>query len=731
MRSQLLALATIVLSAAIASAAEKVPIVTGAEAPPQEALAARELAAQFRTLFDIEPVLVTSLPAEAKAVVLVGGPKSNPAVKGVVGEDWPKLSDQGFVLRSFRDGDRRGLIVAGGSPVATLWAAYELGHRYGIRYLLREDVYPVTPLPLKLDGYDVVMEPTFPTRAWQTIDEFAHGQESWGLDAHRRLLKQLAKMKFNRITLSIHPWQPFVDYAVDGVRKQTAVLWHGRKYRVDGDTPGRVAFRGASLFENSDLAGKTTPEDRTRSGIALAQGIIAETHRLGMQAAIAISPLEFPREFAAVLPGAKSSAGTSPLVVVPGGGQQPDDPHLQKLIAAKVRAYLETYPTVDALELTLPMIPEWDAHAERAWRRLDEQYNLGGREAYRKLIESGRSAGASGGGKPIVGSQLAALAYLQPLFADEDLRRRPDGRAVELVVANIAPALGPILDRMLPSGAAAQFTVQDAASHGAEMGDLLPQTAVDKLRSRLMIALTDDDVGVLSQSALRRSERLIQEIRRRKWDGFSVHCRGLGELDPTVHYLSRAAFDENVTARSAHDDLFVTLTGKPAAADRLWLAFEHIEAAAELIGKHAPRFAFPTDGMLLQHARAEPLPDWWPAVLEHYSQAMIEFYRSRGAAHPRTRPFLYYYAKRSEYVLSYLNCIQAVRESALARQKGDMEAAIGKLETAIEALHDAINIVGDVVETPDDLGLMAVLTAHAFRPLMAEYERQLEAAESE
>ena len=57
---------------------------------------------------------------------------------------------------------------------------------------------------------------------WRTINDFAIGPEAWGLAEHRAFIRQLAKMKFNRILISVYAWQPFVDYKFRGVQRQTA-----------------------------------------------------------------------------------------------------------------------------------------------------------------------------------------------------------------------------------------------------------------------------------------------------------------------------------------------------------------------------------------------------------------------------------------------------------------------------------------------------------------------------
>lgn len=714
------------------AAGPAVHVIVAAEAPPLERLAASELAGQFKQLFDAQVVIAAAAPSDAANVVLIGSPHTNPAVKTAVGEGWPRLSDQGIVLRSVGKPASPQLIVGGGSPVATLWAVYELGHRHGIRYLLREDVFPDNA-ELQLTGLDEVIEPALRTRTWRTVNDFAIGPESWGLADHQRLLAQLAKMKFNRVMISVYPWQPFVDFEFGGVAKQTGVLWYGETYRVDGETPGKTAFGGAATFENQDFAGAKTYGQRIDAGTKLVRGIIDAAHRLGMTAGISMSPLEFPREFAAALPGAEPARGLHNLTIRPGAKNGLDDPALRNLARAQIEAYLKTYPDLDALYLTLPEFPEWTAHVDGAWKRLQARHDLGdvkldelvAAAAKRQLVASG-DRGVSALQGNIVGlALLNALIDEIPALAE---KTRAGRRPLQLVVTQVDPELFSILDRVVPRQAATLNFVDYTARRVVQNRERLANVPAAKVPSSLILTLADDNVGVLSQSATRNIEALVGDLRKLGWDGFSTRYWMLAELDPTVHYLSRAAFDKNVTARSAHDDLFATISGKPAVADRLWRGFGHIEAATNLIDENDLGFAFPVAGMLMKHYRAEPVPAWWDEMTEHYTQAMIELYRSHDATHPRGRKTLFYYAKRSEYVLEYLGCVKALRESAIAGKAGDSDAALEKLEAAIESLYNAMDTLSDVARDPSDRGLIAVLAAHAYRPLLAEYEKLADAA---
>jgi hypothetical protein len=109
---------------------------------------------------------------------------------------------------------------------------------------------------------------------------------------------------------------------------------------------------------------------------------------------------------------------------------------------------------------------------------------------------------------------------------------------------------------------------------------------------------------------------------------------------------------------------------------------------------------------------------------------MIEMFRTSSAIPERPRKLVTYYAYRTVYVLSYLNTAKALREAAMARKNGKTEEALEQLETAVEAMYDSIDTLGIIARDQSDRGLMAVLVSHAYRPLVAEYERMLEAEES-
>ncbi len=709
-------------------AAEPVHIVLDDQAPALEKLAAQELQAMIAKLSTAEITISSRPPAQGKTpVIFLGSPQTNRIIGRRLKGFWPKVSDQGIVIRSL--GQKQAVIIGGGSPRATLWAVYEFGYQQGIRYLLREDIYP-DPKPLKISGLDYVNEPEFRTRSWRTINDFAIGPESWSLAEHKQVLKQLAKQKFNQVMLAVYPWQPFVDYRFQGINKKTAMLWYGERFELPRGAPGRNALRGLSLFENPEFTGKTSYQEMTAAGIRYANGIITESQRLGMKVGILVSPLAFPKEFAPVLKGSKAARGLNQLTMTPGAGQQFDDKTLQDLVATKLRAYLKTYPTVDSLYLTLPEFPEWEEHAEAAWKFLSSRPGAS-LPTLASLVEAAgnRSLIASGArGRQALKGNVVALAFLHHLLSGEhaDLLKRPDGQRVQLVVRSVDPELYPYLDQLLPAGAGTLNFVDYTARRVDENSDYLAKIPTTKVKAQFITTLADDNIGPLAQQVTQRLESLVNKIRENGWDGFSTRYWMLADLDPAVHFLSRASWDPEVTARSAHDALFTTITGRQEVADRLWLAMQQIEKATELTDQKNLGFNFPVKGMLMKHHHPTPVPEWWDEVNELYTNAMIELYRSHGAADPRSRRLLFYWAKRGEYVLEYLATIRAVREASLATKAGDQDAALEQYEIAMEKLYNAIDTLSDVVQDQGDRGLIAVLNKFAFAPLKEQYEKVID-----
>jgi hypothetical protein len=495
-----------------AMAAESlITVVVGENAPALEKFAAGELAAQFQKLFEVGAKIQTSLPADSSPAVLVGSPQTNAAIAALGDDFWPKLSEQGHLLKSTKTGDRAMLVVGGGSPVATLWAVYELGYRFGIRPLLHGDVLPVEKPAFHLDGFDVSREPAFRTRAWSAFNGLAMGAESWSIEDHARLLAQLAKLQFTHVVLPVN------------VRQFDPL-------RVDGDSGGRIAFKGGKVFEAPAFAGITDPTARAKADDELVSGLKARAAMLGITVATTAPP------------------NTRPL----------------------------------------------------------------------------------------------------PL--------------------------------------------------GAPTNSVLPQFSLRALATDL------------------------EAIRDAKADGFVATIVMPGDLNAAVHFVSRASFDDKLTGERALDDLVTPICGE-GVAERLQKGFDLVEQAAKLIFANDPAVGVPDPQVLLRHdGSGEAPPAWWTQAKDLYVQAMNEMYRANTRARGGARPFILYHAKRMEFAMNYFTALEAVRRAGNARSQNNAAARAEALEAAVEGIYNALNAFADVARDQSDRGVIALLNAYGYHPLLKKLD---------
>ncbi|MDA0284944.1 MAG: hypothetical protein O3B86_16475, partial [Planctomycetota bacterium] len=342
---QILVLIT-VLAVGTVDAAELIQIIHGPEAGSIEKLAASELADIVNRVFDDVEVRsgggAPERQPEAGTIIFVGNPDTN---LGIARNkfDWPKVSDQGIAIVS--NGKQKLHAVGGGSPAATLWAVYELGHRLGIRYLLRGDIDPLSKRAFDLSGIETTIEPQVRQRGWETLGAGAHSFESWGLADHQRVIRQLAKMKFNHLILKIEPWHPFLNFEFEGVMKTTGTFWHGRTYPLTGDVVGRKAFGGANVFSHPSSADAPSLVNQKAAQQRFLTSLIDSAKSLGMTVSVQTRRSRFAPEFAKVLKGSSSKPGQL-LSVSPANLKKPER-EAQLLFAAEMNSCFKTYPGVD------------------------------------------------------------------------------------------------------------------------------------------------------------------------------------------------------------------------------------------------------------------------------------------------------------------------------------------------------------------------------------------------
>ncbi len=700
-----------------------VSVVVGPAADDLERYAADQLCSYLNALYGCTIQPQTEWTASTDTCLLVGNPASHPLIRRTVENDWPKVSDQGIVLKRAQLDGKRVLVVGGGSARASLWAVYHLVERWGVRYLLSGDVLPETAAPFRLPDEDIVLEPQLRIRQWRVVNALACGPESWGMADYRPVLDQLAKLRFNRILVQLWSWQPFVDYQAGGIKRRSATLFFGHTFPITPDMPGRFLFGQASQFWNADLPLNASYEDLSAAGRRLVQNLMSHARRRGMQCVINVNLDEFPPEFAPLLKGAQTGQQLGKLTVVPGSGTSISDPALNELAVAVLRSTINTYPEADYLTLGVKEHRQWIDRYETDWKALDAKY---GTEQARSLADiiaaAGRRSGYPGGVERAlqeVKGDIVSLRYYDRLFNDMKVlqgTRRPD---VRLIYNGFAEELFPVMSRVVAAGSETLNFVDYTPSRILQRKEVLQNIGDSHLPSTLIYTLHDDNVGLLPQLATTSLHALTQELRRCGWAGFSTRYWLISDHDPCVAYLAQAAWDATATPETTYRDQVTAVCG-PACIDDMLKLFGEVEAATLVLEQHGLGLTFPVPGMIMQQWKPAAMPAKLMEVREHYRRALDGARQAQRKATPRGQAYAAYWVGRLEFGIGYLNTIEALRRAATADSRMDGAGAVRETETALAEAARALDGYARVARNQSDRGAIATMGEFVYRPLKAQ-----------
>jgi len=707
-----------------AQAVPRVQVLIGPNARELERFAADELAGYLGKLFDIDARPTTESPGSADVLLLVGAPDTNPAIANALGSGgWPKVSDQGIVLkRTLMDG-KPALVIGGGSDAATLWAVYELVERWGVRYLLHGDVLPEKPGPFRLPETDVVLEPNLRIRQWRTVNDFACGPESWGLAEHRRVLDQVSKLRFNRVFVSVWPYQPFLDLEVKGVRRQSACLWYGFRYPITDDMPGRRLFGSEPEFWNPDLPRGASYPEFVAAGQRLVKGILAHAKRRGMQCAMSVHLTDYPPEFAPLLNDTQKVHQLGAMSVVPGPKTAVEDEAVTELASALLRTTVNTYPEVDYLVLGMPEFRQWVGEFNRAWQMLDRKYGLGGPARLDEMLAAAtkRIGYHSPPERAVaeVKGDIVLLYFYDRLLTDLKTlegTRRPD---VKIIVNHVAEELFPVLAKILPAGSETLNFVDYTPVRILKRREALGRIPARELPTSLIYTLHDDNVGLVPQLSTGSLHEITQDLRRYGWSGFSTRYWLIGDHDPCVAYLARAAWDAAATPETIHRDHLRAVCGE-ASLDDMLTVFREVEAATVELEWHGLGFTFPVPGMIMKHWTPGPLPAELAQVREQYERALAAAKRALAKSSPQGRSYVDYWIGRLEFGIGYFDAVHALRRAAKADKEGRKAEAVNDAQAALDHARAALESYARVAQDQSDRGAIATMAEYVYRPLAAK-----------
>ena len=718
-----------------------VELIISKESDELERFAASELQGYLRRLFGVSASIANSPGKTAEYFFILGNPHKNLA-QALGKENFPQLSNQGFLLRKITLTGKPAIVVAGGSPVATMWGVYELVERYGVRYLLHGDIYPEKKGDFHLPEIDKVFEPVFRVRWWRTMGDFAMGTEGWGMADYRPLLDQLAKLKFNRIRVGSSPSQPFLHLEIKGVKQQSATLWYGYRYPITEDMPGRELFSDEKEFWNPDLPlPGASYEELIAAGERHCHELIAYAHSRGMESNFIGAVTDFPKDFRPIIPDAQTVYQLGNLTVGPGPAVMPDNQDLLEIAGEVIKTTINTYPEADSYGFGVsPEASSWTERYKWAWQKLDEKYQIGQIISLEETLEkaSNRTGYAQGAERALTDlkGHITGLYFMDRLLSSPEVlpkSLKPDTR---IAIYEVAEELFPILSRVMPKGSELVVVMDYTPTRVLRRRDVLRNVSAKEIPAILILTIQDDNIGVLPQLTTGSLYELVCDLRKYGWSGFCTRQWMISDHDPCVSYLSKAAWNANVTPEEVYIDQIRAVCGE-AAIKPMLEAFRELEAVTVALEEHGVGLTFPVPGMMMKHWAPGPFSSQLAEDREGYRRALSAVRKVPQPSRPEGKTYVDYWIGRLEFGIGYFDTIESVRKAATAEQaakeakeKGDersfrayLSETVEQAQVAQKKARQCIEAFANVAKNQSDRGTIATMAEYVYRPLKQKVEK--------
>ncbi|MAE63291.1 MAG: hypothetical protein CMJ18_03390 [Phycisphaeraceae bacterium] len=639
----------------------------------------------------------------------------------------PSLSEQGHLLRRIDD---RTLLAAGGSAPAAAWAVYELAERYGVRFLLHEDVLPPEPGPFHLPEIDQVFEPVQRIRSWRQFNDLVHGPVLWTLAQQQAFIAQVFKLKFNAVEVCLWPQHPMIDYEIDGTRRSTWTFLFNQQIVIDDDTIGREhLWPRTNRLTHPDFVGIETFDDALTAGRRLIGGILDAAIEKGMHTCVAVQPLEFPIEFRHCLQrpndesfqlGDLTCAETADL----------NNPKHVRAVETRFQALIEQWGHADEIDIHLPEHPQADGGFARAWAALTEAHDLPPKYNADALVDVARSNLLVPGGAPRAERELKSavgmLQFLHDFFAGNDLQAMMRDRGImpTITLGGSAEPLFPFVHRVLPPGFGMRTSVDYTTSRAVRRLGLLEQVDTSAMRAALTVTLQDDNVGYLPQVATENMAVLLGAASRLGWDGFYTRYWAIGDLDPAVAWLARASWDARVTPHDAYVDHVRHVYGRDAV-DTFCQALRMLEDATVILDLRLGPL-FPVNDIMRQWLqRSAPVEADYCHVLAIYEsvRGLLEQVRALGSGPPSKAPNLDYWLSHVKFSIHALHAFRLLQEAGAdlaSETESDRQRGMATAQRATDHARTALRTMADQMRDDSDRGALAAYNQFMLREVEQE-----------
>ncbi len=694
-----------------------VTVTTGSDPPELLQFAAQELSKYLRQLFDAQVTIRAGRTPSGEnrpCFRLKSVRSSQVSVESSVSTDKATgsaavLTDQGFMLRRVDDNT---VELCGGSPLAALWAVYELVQSWGVAFTLHGDLFPPFPKGPMIPYQSAVHEPRQRLRFWRLINVFWTGPMSWSLKQQRAFIDQLLKQKYNGVYLCMFPNHPFVNFEVQGLRRTKASFNFDVPIPITEGNVGRKHLPKRGFFTNPEFVDCQDFEDLLHQGVAYATAIIAHAKSRGMYVSVAFQPFDIPREFAPLLEkpieiGSGEKVGES--------GDIYNDQHLA-ILRAEFEAYLVTYPQTDIFEIHLPEHARTTGQFSAAWESLDQRFGLAEQydidelvqeETSTHLVAGGAKRGVNEGKMTIVMLDILHEILARTGYVD-DLER--EGKRLALSAGLSCQAILPVVSRALWPHAHLRIHCGYTSSRGVRTLRYLEDLDTSNVTVEQIITLQDDNVGMVAQTATSSIHRLIEFASQHGWAGYYTRFWPIGDLDPVSAYLSSASWNEGTTPENAYQAHIAAVYGQKAVG---WLtqALRLLEDATLILDLDHLSLFFPVKDNMAKRffaARDTVMTDQLWHVKSTYAEVGSLLAAARKVVSVRGSSHLDYWIGRITFSERALGGLAAIEEGNRAHANGNRKRARSCYAAAIAAFESALQALADNIRDDSDRGALAV-----------------------
>lgn len=599
------------------------------------------------------------------AWLVIGEPQANELVREAISRKHVTLDGlqpDGFILRTVRLDGRKALIVSGNHEAATMYGAYDLLERYGIVFLVTEDVIPGKKPHLKLLDLNVRSNPAFKKRGIYTTFEYPN-RSLMSLKDWHHFLDQMAKLKFNYLHIQWYPYEPWLKYEYRG-----EVKWMGdvskiqtgymlRSYDFGHQLTSEMTV-GRKYFEKAGIYPRLAPPEfqtvkNNEQVFEVAQPFLrnivdyAHTRKIAVWLGIDATSV------APNLARYTTRTFNRPFDQIFGSFLCPDNPVSLALNDARLTSLIKTYPDADGFFLWLP-----EGYPVCYRTAQDREFYLSLRPKY--LGEGNARAAWTGditmNNDQLVDSNGGSIYFIQQLMQERD-RIAPD---VKLGVAAYGHLyLWPFIDKMFLKDV--PFDEMESSAIWTPTGVPMNLFAGMRGRDNTIINRIDDDSDMLGmQFNVRlydKDEVLISSVKYGV-SGFASQAYRDPETEWNIKYMSEGGWNPYLNPEAFYHDYATRIFGN-AASPQMFNAFETLEKNEELLGWNG-RGNFPCCGP----------PEELTIAYDYWKQPDLY----DGPAFPTWRGFI---SRAHDQILYFTHSVKLLQEALQEMQSAQIDSAPG------------------------------------------------------